>query len=74
MTRPGSFIPANGEFLLREAWLAYRPAHIAIEDANRAFVPAFAEIHRRCTSMDIGINRYGSDRPAWRGHNQPPAA
>jgi 5-methylthioadenosine/S-adenosylhomocysteine deaminase len=59
---------------LREAWLEYRPAHMAVEAANSEFVPAFAEIHRRCTSMDIGINRYGSDRPAWLGHNQPPAA
>jgi 5-methylthioadenosine/S-adenosylhomocysteine deaminase len=59
---------------LREAWREYRPAHQAIEAANSRFVPAFAEIHRRCTTMDIGINRYGSDRPAWLGHNQPPAA
>jgi 5-methylthioadenosine/S-adenosylhomocysteine deaminase len=59
---------------LREAWLEYRPRHIAIEEANRVFEPFFAEIHRRCTSMDVGINRYGSDRPAWKGHNRPPAA
>jgi 5-methylthioadenosine/S-adenosylhomocysteine deaminase len=57
---------------LREAWLEYRPHHVAIEAANRVFEPVFAEIHRRCTSMDVGINRYGSDRPAWRGHNRPP--
>jgi 5-methylthioadenosine/S-adenosylhomocysteine deaminase len=59
---------------LREAWREYRPAHQAVEAANSEFAPAFAEIHRRCTSMDIGINRYGSDRPAWLGHNQPPSA
>lgn len=46
---------------LREAWREYRPAHQAIEAANGEFVPAFAETHRRCASMDIGINRYGSD-------------
>jgi 5-methylthioadenosine/S-adenosylhomocysteine deaminase len=57
---------------LREAWIEYRPRHVAIEDANRAFEPIFAEIYRRCADMDVGINRLGSDRPAWRGHNRPP--
>jgi 5-methylthioadenosine/S-adenosylhomocysteine deaminase len=57
---------------LREAWLEYRPRHVAIEDANRAFEPTFSEIYRRCADMDVGINRLGSDRPAWRGHNRPP--
>jgi 5-methylthioadenosine/S-adenosylhomocysteine deaminase len=58
---------------LREAWLEYRPRHVAIEEANRAFEPFFAAIYRRCADTDVGINRLGSDRPAWRGHNRPPA-
>ena len=37
---------------------------------NAAFHPHFAAIHKRCTSMDVGINRYGSDMPAWKGHNR----
>jgi 5-methylthioadenosine/S-adenosylhomocysteine deaminase len=57
---------------LREAWRDYRPGHVAIEDANRAFEPFFAEIYRRCAEADVGINRLGSDRPARRGHNRPP--
>jgi 5-methylthioadenosine/S-adenosylhomocysteine deaminase len=55
---------------LREEWAAYRPAHAAIEAENAVFHPYFAAIHKRCTSMDVGINRYGSDMPAWKGHNR----
>lgn len=55
---------------LREEWAAYQPVHAAIEQQNKAFHPAFAAIHQRCTSMDVGINRYGSDMPAWKGHNR----
>ena len=54
---------------LREAWAEYLPKHAAIEAENAAFHPHFAAIHKRCTSMDVGINRYGSDMPAWKGHN-----
>ena len=56
---------------LREAWAGI-PAgarrHRGSE--NAAFHPHFAAIHKRCTSMDVGINRYGSDMPAWKGHNR----
>ena len=55
---------------LREAWAEYQPVHAAIEAENAAFHPHFAAIHKRCTSMDVGINRYGSDMPAWKGHNR----
>lgn len=58
---------------LREEWAAYMPVHAAIEKENAAFHPYFAAIHKRCTSMDVGINRYGSDMPAWKGHNRPEA-
>lgn len=54
---------------LREAWDEYRPVHERNEGLNAQFHPSFSEIHRRCTSMDVGINRYGSDMPAWLGHN-----
>ncbi|MGD9881030.1 MAG: amidohydrolase family protein [Reyranella sp.] len=69
----GKLVRVNeGELLaeLREAWAAYRPAHAATEAENAVFHPYFAAIHKRCTSMDVGINRYGSDMPAWKGHNR----
>jgi 5-methylthioadenosine/S-adenosylhomocysteine deaminase len=53
-----------------DTWAAYQPAHTAIEAENAVFHPYFAAIHKRCTSMDVGINRYGSDMPAWKGHNR----
>lgn len=50
------------------AWLA---EHGRIEDRNRVFEPYFAEIHRRATLEDIGLNRYAGDMPAWPGANRP---
>ena len=50
------------------------PAHLAehtrIEGRNRMFEPYFAEIHRRATMQDIGLNRYAGDMPAWPGANR----
>lgn len=54
---------------LREAWDEYRPVHERNERLNAQFHSSFSAIHQRCTSMDVGINRYGSDMPAWLGHN-----
>jgi 5-methylthioadenosine/S-adenosylhomocysteine deaminase len=49
-------------------WLA---AHAELEKKNRVFEPYFAEIHRRATIQDIGLNRYAGDMPAWPGMNRP---
>jgi 5-methylthioadenosine/S-adenosylhomocysteine deaminase len=54
----------------RAAVPAYLAEHRAIEDRNRVFEPYFAEIHRRATLRDIGINRYAGDMPAWPGLNR----
>ena len=32
-----------------------------VEKINRRFEPYFAQIHARCCSRDIGINRFSSD-------------
>jgi 5-methylthioadenosine/S-adenosylhomocysteine deaminase len=73
VVKDGALVRVNEADLLselREAWAAYQPKHTAIEAENVIFHPYFAAIHKRCTSMDVGINRYGSDMPAWRGHNR----
>ena len=49
---------------------AYLAEHTRIEDRNRMFEPYFAEIHRRATMQDIGLNRYAGDMPAWPGANR----
>jgi len=56
---------------VREAVPAWLADHKDIEDRNRVFEPYFAEIHRRATTADIGINRYAGDMPAWPGTNRP---
>jgi 5-methylthioadenosine/S-adenosylhomocysteine deaminase len=74
VVRDGKLTRVNEDDLLaelREAWTAYRPVHERNEALNQQFQPSFSAIHRRCTSMDVGINRYGSDMPAWLGHNRP---
>jgi 5-methylthioadenosine/S-adenosylhomocysteine deaminase len=73
VVKDGKLVRVNEADLLaelRDEWAAYRPAHAAIEAENAVFHPYFAAIHKRCTSMDVGINRYGSDMPAWKGHNR----
>lgn len=49
------------------------PAHLAehaeLERRNAPFEPLMAEIHRRSTLLDIGLNRYQGDAPAWPGNN-----
>jgi 5-methylthioadenosine/S-adenosylhomocysteine deaminase len=49
------------------------PAHLAehaeLERANSVFEPIMAEIHRRATLQDIGLNRYQGDLPAFDGSN-----
>lgn len=50
------------------AWLA---EHAKLEERNSVFEPYFAEVHRRATLQDIGMNRYAGDAPAWPGSNRP---
>jgi 5-methylthioadenosine/S-adenosylhomocysteine deaminase len=72
--REGKLTHVDEAEVLREvretvpAWLA---EHGRIEDRNRVFEPYFAEIHRRATLQDIGLNRYAGDMPAWPGANRP---
>lgn len=40
---------------------AYLAEHAELERRNRIFEPVMAEIHRRATRMDIGLNRYQGD-------------
>lgn len=54
---------------IREAVPAYLGEHARVEDRNRVLEPYFAEIHRRATLQDIGLNRYAGDMPAWPGTN-----
>ncbi|HTW27266.1 MAG TPA: amidohydrolase [Acetobacteraceae bacterium] len=49
---------------IRAAMPALLAAHAATEQRNRVFEPWFAEIHRRATAMDIGMDRYAGDRGA----------
>ncbi|MDO6965214.1 amidohydrolase family protein [Rhizobium alvei] len=43
---------------LAELMPAYLAEHAELERRNKAFEPTMAEIHRRSTEMDIGLNRY----------------
>jgi 5-methylthioadenosine/S-adenosylhomocysteine deaminase len=55
---------------VREAVPAWLADHKALEDRNRVFEPFMAEIHRRATMTDIGLDRYAGDMPAWPGTNR----
>ena len=39
--------------------------HAEAERANAVFKPYFEEIHRRCYTQPIGINRYSGDESGW---------
>jgi 5-methylthioadenosine/S-adenosylhomocysteine deaminase len=56
---------------VREAVPAWLADHRELEDRNRVFEPFMAEIHRRATMTDIGLDRYAGDMPAWPGTNRP---
>jgi 5-methylthioadenosine/S-adenosylhomocysteine deaminase len=57
---------------VRDLVPAYLAEHAGIEDRNRVFEPYFAEIHRRASVQDIGLDRYAGDMPAWPGANLRP--
>ena len=54
---------------LRERVPPYLAGHSALEARNRVFEPYFAEVHRRASLVDVGLNRYAGDLPAWRRRN-----
>ena len=56
----------EGELLaeLREMMPAFAEYHADVERKNSVLEPYFAEIHKRCNLMDIGIHRLGAE-PAW---------
>lgn len=56
---------------VRELVPPYLAEHARIEERNRIFEPYFAEIHRRATIQDIGLDRYAGDMAAWPGTNRP---
>jgi 5-methylthioadenosine/S-adenosylhomocysteine deaminase len=56
---------------VRELVPPYLAEHARIEDRNRIFEPYFADIHRRATLQDIGLDRYAGDMAAWPGTNRP---
>jgi 5-methylthioadenosine/S-adenosylhomocysteine deaminase len=55
---------------IREAVPRYLAEHAEVEERNRVLEPFFAEIHRRATLAEIGLNRYAGDMPAWPGANR----
>ncbi|WP_181704986.1 amidohydrolase family protein [Chthonobacter rhizosphaerae] len=79
----GEVVVENGRLLtvdedailaeVRETVPAWLEQHRLVEDRNRVFEPFFAEMHRRATIQDIGINRYQGDLPLWTGQNRPTA-
>lgn len=46
---------------LRGRMPEFQEHYASVEKINRRFEPYFAEIHNRCCSRDIGINRFSSD-------------
>src|SRR5882724_7536220 len=49
---------------LRALMPEFLAKHSKVEELNRRFVPYFAEIHRRCNDIDVGVHRLGTDA-AW---------
>jgi cytosine/adenosine deaminase-related metal-dependent hydrolase len=43
----------------------FQAQHTQVEALNRELEPYFAEIHRRCCSQPIGINRFSGDERDW---------
>lgn len=55
---------------IRETVPAHLADHARIEALNRPFEPYMAEIHRRATERDIGLDRYAGDMPPWARRNR----
>lgn len=50
---------------LRSYMPEFQREYEKVENLNRQFEPYFAEIHRRCCSQPIGINRFSGDERQW---------
>lgn len=57
---------------IRELVPAHLAEHAELERRNSVFEPFMAEIHRRATLQDIGLNRYQGDLPPYGGANRWP--
>lgn len=57
---------------IRAAVPALLAEHAEAERRDHALEPYFAEVHRRATARDIGLDRYAGDMPRWAGANLPP--
>ncbi len=55
---------------IREAVPAWLADHAELEKRNAVFEPYMAEIHRRATLVDVGMDRYAGDGPSWPGSNR----
>jgi len=55
---------------VREVVPAYLAEHAKPKERNRVLEASFAEIHRRATTLDVGMNRYAGDAAAWPGSNR----
>lgn len=49
---------------LRDMMPAFKTYHEKVEAKNSVLEPYFADIHKRCNLMDIGVHRLGAE-PAW---------
>ena len=73
VVRDGKLTRIDADAILREARElvpAYLAGHARVEERNRVLEPYMAEIHRRATLRDIGLNRYAGDMAPWRGANR----
>ena len=73
VVRDGELTRIDAQEILREARElvpAYLAEHRRVEERNRVLEPYMAEIHRRATLRDIGLNRYAGDMAPWRGANR----
>ena len=50
---------------IRQEAPPYLARHAAVEARHRALEPYFAEVHRRATAQDVGLDRYAGDLPPW---------
>ena len=50
---------------IRESMPEFLANHTKVEELNRKLEPYFAEVHFRCASQGIGINRWTGDEKEW---------
>lgn len=72
VVRDGQLTRIDAGEILREARELFRPILRAMGASRSATAlePYMAEIHRRATLRDIGLNRYAGDMAQWPGANR----